>query len=297
MANEITTYSTTGAREDLTDIIANISPTDTWLTSNSGNVDAKQRYHEWQTDVLKTPGVNAVAEGSTATNSTYTASTRLGNYTQSLRAVFEITDTTEATTLAGRKSEQAYETAKALKEIANDIEYALLINAAAASASAGSARTMKGAIGFVATNTAVSAASGTATACEAKFNDILQLVWAAGGKPSTLLCGGAMKRIISSFNGNTTKFNSMDDASLQAAVDVYRSDFGAIKLQLSTIMSAASAAEGLIFGDMGLWRKAWLRKPKTEELARTGSSRRWMVETELTLEALNEKGAGKVKFS
>lgn len=298
MANEITTYGVTGAREDLADIISNISPTDAWFTSNTGNVDAKQRYHEWQTDVLKTPAANAVAEGATASNDSYTASTRLGNYCQIMRATFTVTDTTEATTLAGRASEIGYEKAKKLKELAMDTEYALLINSAAASASAGSARTLKGVLGHVTSNTAASAASGTASACETKLNDILQAMWAVGGKPSALLVGGALKRVISSFTGNTTKFNTMtSQGEVNAAVEIYRSDFGAVTVNLSTIISAAAPTKVICFGDMALWRKAWLRKPKMEELARTGAARQFMVEQELTLEALNEKGTGIATFA
>lgn len=298
MANEITTYAVAGAREDLADIISNISPTDAWFTSNTGNVDASQRFHEWQTDVLKTPGANAVAEATAATNDTYTASVRLGNYCQTMRATFSVSDTTEATTLAGRKTETAYETTKKLKELAMDTEYAMLVNASSASASAGSARTLKGVFGFIATNTAASAASSTASACETKLNDILQLIWAQGGKPQNLLVGGALKRIISAFTGNTTKFNTMSsEGAVQAAVEVYRSDFGAVAVNLSTIVSAALPTYVLVFGDMGLWRKAWLRKPKTEKLARTGNFTQYMIEQELTLEALNEKGSGIARFA
>jgi hypothetical protein len=298
MANEITTYGAVGAREDLADVIANISPTDAWFTSNSGSATATQRYHEWQTDVLKTPAANAVAEGADATNDSFTASARTGNYCQIIRATFTVTDTVEATTYAGRKSEIGYETEKKLKELAMDTEYALLINAASASASAGSARTLKGVLGWLTTNTAASAASATPSASEAKLNDILQAMWAVGGKPSALLVGGALKRVVSSFTGNNTKFNTMtSQGEVNAAVEVYRSDFGAVTVNLSTIISAAAPTKIIAFGDMGLWRKAWLRKPKVEKLARTGSATKYMIEEELTLEALNEKGTGLVHLA
>lgn len=40
------TYQTIGAREDLTDIITNISPVDTWFTSAIGKGTAKATYHK-----------------------------------------------------------------------------------------------------------------------------------------------------------------------------------------------------------------------------------------------------------
>ena len=116
-----TTYLTTGNREDLADMISNISPTETWFTSNSGSVDAKQRYHEWQTDVLDTPAANAFGEGADATAVAVTATSRLGNYTQILRKTFMISDTQEVTNAAGRKSEIAYQTEKKIRSLANDI--------------------------------------------------------------------------------------------------------------------------------------------------------------------------------
>jgi len=45
---------------------------------------------------------------------------------------------------------------------------------------------------------------------------------------------------------------------------------------------------------MGLWVKAWLRPVVREELARTGASRKYMIEAELTLEGRQEKGSGKI---
>ena len=43
-----TTYAAIGQREDLTDVITNIAPVDTWFTTNTGTVTAKARLHEWK---------------------------------------------------------------------------------------------------------------------------------------------------------------------------------------------------------------------------------------------------------
>lgn len=39
-------FQAIGNREDLTDIIANISPEETWVTSNTADVTAMAVYHE-----------------------------------------------------------------------------------------------------------------------------------------------------------------------------------------------------------------------------------------------------------
>ncbi len=45
-------YEAIGAREDLSDVIYNISPTDTPIMSSIGKTKATGVYHEWQTDSL-----------------------------------------------------------------------------------------------------------------------------------------------------------------------------------------------------------------------------------------------------
>jgi hypothetical protein len=196
------TYTMIGQREDLTDVITNIAPVDTWFTSNTGNVSVTARYHEWQTDTLAAAAANAQVEGDEATATAITPTARLGNYTQILRKVFIISDTADVVDKAGRDTEVGYQTQKQLTELARDIEYALVINSATASGASATARTLKGVLGFIATNTSSATATGL-DITEALLNDNLQLIWAAGGKPKNVLVGGYNKRKISAFTTNT----------------------------------------------------------------------------------------------
>ena len=59
----LTTYNTTGIREDLADIIYNISPTETPFMSGVGKNKATNTSHQWQTDSLGAVAANAKAEG------------------------------------------------------------------------------------------------------------------------------------------------------------------------------------------------------------------------------------------
>lgn len=292
-----TTYTAIGNREDLSDIIKNISPVDTFFTSNTGDTDAKARYHEWQTDALAAAAANAQIEGDDSMAATAVTPTgRAGNYTQILRKVWTITETQEVVEKAGRKSEQAYQAQKNLKELATDIEYALVINAAAASGATGTARTLKGALGWITTNVSSASATGL-DLTETLYNDNLALIWAQGGRPQHTLCGAYQKRKISAFTANSTRFNDTEKSgknTLQAAVDVYKSDFGAINIHLHYIMNAAAASVVLNLGDMNLWNKAWLRRPAVKELAKTGDATKKMAIAELTLASLQEKGAGQI---
>ncbi len=294
-ANTFKTFDAVGIREDLIDVITNIDPVDTFVTSNTGNKRAKNTYHEWQTDSLAAATANSVLEGNDATATAITPTTRVGNYTQILRKVFQITDTQEAVDTAGRGSEIAYQTAKKLKELARDIEYALVINTSASAGSSNAARTLKGMDGWISDNCTYGGASvgASVTLSEGLVNDALQLVWADGGRPQYVLCGAFQKRQIDAMSTNTREIRA-DTKTLVSAVDIYKSSFGDLQIRLHHQVNTTIPAKVLILGDMDLWNKAWLRPVKREKLARTGSSTKYMIEAELTLESLQEKGSGKI---
>lgn len=290
--NTFQTYQAIGNREDLLDVVTNISPTDTWCLSNFGRSSATSTLHEWTTDALATPAANAVIEGDDASASAITARTRVNNYTQISRKTYIISDTQMAVNASGGP-EETRQKANKLKELANDIEFAIVTNPAAAAGASGTARQTKGAIGWIATNVTTSTAT---TMTETNVNDNLQLVWAAGGKPSNALCGGARKREISAFTGNT-KNVAAEKKVIVNAVDIYQSNFGTITITLSTIMHANHADKVLIFGDMNLWNLAWLRPINYEKLYRSGGATRYMIEAEYAVECLQEKGSGKIDIA
>ena len=80
--NTVSTYSTVGDREDLTDMIYDISPTETPFMSGIARDKASGVFHEWQTDVLEAAASNRAIEGDDPTAKTYAATTRIGNYCQ-----------------------------------------------------------------------------------------------------------------------------------------------------------------------------------------------------------------------
>ena len=111
------TFQAVGEREDLIDVIYDISPTDTPFMSTVAKTSASNVYHEWQTDSLAAAATNAAVEGADASDATLSATTRVGNYTQISQKTIKISGTLESVDKAGRKSEKAYQLAKASKEI------------------------------------------------------------------------------------------------------------------------------------------------------------------------------------
>jgi hypothetical protein len=305
--NAFTTYDAIGNREDLTDVITNISPTDTWFTSNSGNNKASARYHEWQIDTLATPTANAQIEANTRTATAITATTRTGNYVQTMSKDFMVSYTQDLVDKAGRASETAYQTQKKMKELALDIEYALLLNSASVSGDTGTARQLKGVLGWIATNLDSGTATGASTTLTAtRITNVLQKVWSQGGKPQHILCGGFIKSAISSMTTSNTKYVDAPTKTVIDSVNVYDTDFGRIAIHLSHVLDGASAtpsasnpgkANAIVFGDMNLWSKAWLAPVQKRELPVAAWAQFWSIQAQLTLECRQEAGSGAVQHN
>lgn len=285
------TYQAIGNREDLIDLIVNISPSKTPVLSMTESAKASGVLHEWQTDALAAPTANAQIEGDDATGAALTPTVRANNYCQILRKIYIVSETQEAVAKAGRGSEEGYQAQKAMKELANDIEYAFIINTAAASGASGTARQLKGINGWVATSQ--STATGNRALSTTILDALLQLVWAQGGDPDVILCGGAQKIAIAGFTANTRDI-SAEKKEVVNAVDIYQSSFGTLRVVLSHVMNTGLANQ-LFALDMSYWRKAWLRPITKTPLAKTGDSTKNMIVAEVTLESGNEKASGVVK--
>lgn len=290
--NTFQTYAAIGNREDLIDIITNISPMDTWFTSNTGSTRAISTLHEWQTDALDTAAANAQIEGNDASAEAVTATVRLGNYTQILWKVFFISETQRAIVAAGRNDEMDYQTLKMSKSLARDIEFALVLNASSNAGASATARQLKGVLGWITSNvTTVSATTVALT--EATYNKNLALIWAAGGYPTVTLVGSYQKQQISGFTSNVRRIEA-EEKKLVNSVDVYESDFGMIMVRLHHILHDNNPGYVVNLGVMELWVKAWLRPVNRIELAKTGSSDKYKIEAELTLESRNQAGSGMI---
>ena len=107
-ANTFDSYDVKGIREDLENVIYDISPEETPFYSSLKKVKASNTYHEWQTDSLRSSAANAHIEGDDTAGEARTATTRLGNYTQIFKNAVIIPDTDEGLDKAGRAAEMAY---------------------------------------------------------------------------------------------------------------------------------------------------------------------------------------------
>lgn len=301
------TYQVVGRREDLTDVIHDVTPTETPFMSAIGKGDAKNTFHEWQTDALASAsGSNAVIEGDDPANDSITATVRLGNYTQLSDKVIQVSSTQRNAVNAGRGDELSYQLMKRSKELKRDMETRLTGNYASVAGAAGTARECAGFEAWIQTNdsrgsggsnTAFSAGIQAAATdgtqrvyTESLLKDVLQLCWENGGDPSMVMVGAFNKKAMSSFTGiaDAVRDTGNKRATIVGAADVYVSDFG----QLDIIANRFSRSRSALVIDPSMWKLCYYQKFKTEDLAKTGHADRKMLSVEFTLESCNEKASG-----
>lgn len=312
--NTVTAHAAIGNREDLVDVIYDISPMDTPLLSEAARGKASAVYHEWQTDALEAAAANRQIEGDDATANTFVATTRVGNYCQISRKTVSVSGTQRSVDTAGRADEFAYQVAKRGREIKRDMEYALTRNQASSAGGAGTGRSLASLESWLKTNkttagVSVSGAttpgfsSGTVAAptdastagsfVKADLDEVIQKCWTQGGDPKVIMCGPHNRAQLSGFTGISTlqtDANANMDVTLMGAVDFYKSNFGILKV----VPNRFQRDRTVFVLDMEYIAVAMLRDMEFTDLAKTGDSDKTMIVAEYTLEVKNEAASGKI---
>ena len=301
------TYQSVGNREDLTDMIYDISPTETPFMSSIGKTKATATFHEWQTDSLADATVNnAAVEGADASSATLSPTTRVGNRTQISQKTIQIAGTEETVDKAGRKSEKAYQLAKASSELKRDMEKIMLANQAASAGDSTTARTLGSLQAWLNTNAVLGAGgvagslgttarvSGTDAAfTEAMLKAAVKSAYTNGGNPTVLMVSPTQKQVVSTFAGIAEQRYAAPankQTTIVGAADVYLSDFGTLSVVPNrfTTPDADDNGEQAFVLDPEYAAVAFLRPFQTNELAKTGDSEKTQLLVEYTLEVKNE---------
>jgi hypothetical protein len=305
VANTFTRYSAIGIREDLSNVIYNISPEETPFISNIGRENVKNTYFEWQTDSLAAASAsNAALEGDDISSFTaVTPTSRIGNYTQISTKNVVISGTLEALDKAGRRSELTYQLAKLGSELKRDMESALLANQSPVAGNTTTARRTAGLPAFIKTNTSfgtggadtagiAARTDGTQRAfTEALLKGVIAKVWESGGTPKMLMVGSFNKQAASAFDGIATRFRDVpagQQAQIIGAADVYVSDFGTVNIVPNRFQRARDA----FVVDPQYASMAVLRPIQQMELAKTGDAEKRLMLVEYGLKVNNEAAHG-----
>lgn len=311
--NTFQTFQAKGIREDLANVIYNISPAETPFMSNAGKETVSNTYFEWQVDSLASAvTTNAAVEGDDADIAATNPTSRVGNYTQISTKTVSVSGTLEAVDKAGRRSELAYQMAKRSKELKRDMEATATSNQAANAGSASAARKTAGLEAWLRTNTnrgangANPTLSGTTsgfpnagatdgtqrTFTETLLKDMVKQVYTNSvSQPPILMVGPANKQQASTFPGiavNRYQITSPQPGAVIGAADVYVSDFGEISVVPNRFQRERTA-----FGINPEYASiVTLRNFQQIELAKTGDSEKRELLVEWGVKIHNEAAHG-----
>lgn len=302
-----------GNREDLEDTIWDLFPDETYCLTNFDKVDASATYHEHLLDTIVAPTSNRQIEGDDAAFVTVVSATRVGNYQQITRKTFLISRTQEKVAKAGRRRESARQVTKQMRELKNEIEYAIVRNQASSAGGSGTARSTASIESWLATNevlaTTTSSATtpgfaagvvaaptdGTTTAALTlgTLNLALQGTWSSGGMATQILVGPTQKQVIDTFTGIAQRFVDVDraaQASIINASNLYVSSFGRHTVRMHRHVRASV----VLCLDPDMWATSWIDRPFMEKLAKTGDGDKYQIVGEWGLVSRNEAASGKV---
>ena len=310
--NTVASYSpTAGDREDLSDVIYRIDPTDTPAMSGFEREKATAVNHEWQTQALAAASdTNDVLEGDDATTDASTPTVRLGNICQISDKVARVSGTQRAVEAAGREDELEYQEMLKGLELKRDMETILVgRNIAKVSGADATPRKTASILSWIKTNTSKGTAGGAADPTtadgagtrtdgtqiaftEARLKTVLQAIWNSGGRAETIMTGGFNKQVFSTFTGRATPTEDTKAKKIVASVDAYESDFG----KLTVVPNRFQRTRDVLVLQMDMWAVAFLtgRKMVSIPLAKTGDSDRRQMLSEYALTARNEKASGGV---
>jgi hypothetical protein len=309
--NAFATYEAIGNREDLSDVIYRIDPTETPFMSGIEKEKASAVKHEWQTQALATAdGNNAKLEGDDAIATATTVTARLGNNCQISSKVPRVTGTQRAVDHAGRDDEMAYQEMLKGLELKRDMETVLCGNQATNAGADATARKTASVDSWIKTNTDKgsngsdpSAADGSSLRTDAtgasitvftesRLRNVLKKCWDSGGKPDVIMTGSFNKQVFSTFVGRSSPIEQAATKKITASVEAYESDFGTLKV----VPNRFSRARDVLVLQMDMWAVAYLagRRFVSFPLAKTGDSDWKEILSEYALVARNEKSSGGV---
>ena len=314
ITNTFTRYSAVGIREDLANVIFNISPQTTPFISNmTKKKKVSNTFFEWQTSTLANPSANHHIDGDDISSfQAITPTVRLGNYTQISRKDFIIADNLGgALDTAGRRSDIALAIAEKGDELKRDMEFNLCgLHHAAAGGNASTARKTAPLTSWLTSNTSngtngtnptlsggvpnAGPTNGTQRAfTEPMLKAVVQSMYSNGGDPKFLMVGPHVKTVVSGFAGIAAQRYQAPDGPTQiiGAADVYVSDFGSI----SIVPNRFSRARDAYVVDPDMVEMATLRPIQSEELAKTGDASKFLLLAEYGLQVNNEAGLGVIR--
>lgn len=297
------TYDQQGLKEDISDIITDISPLASPCYTMFKEEKVNARSFSWLEDSLPDAGDNALVEGGTLTAGATSHPDTRENYTQILSKTFEVTATADAVGTYGRAKETAYQLSRALKSIKRDVEFAFVGDRSSPAnivpggdsegGNATTARKMKQVMDMITTTQDAGTSSAAAAITEDDLLDLGQACYDNGSEPDVFMITPADARTVADFataSGRERDFGQ--SKTITMAVDVIVSPFGTYKVVLNRHMDSSIA----LLLDPSMFRTCVLRPFSREMLAKTKDSDTHAVVGELSLKHMAFADSGMIRY-
>ncbi len=296
----IQTYEQIGIKEDISDIISNISPTKTPFSSMIGSETITNTLFQWQEDSLQAVSAQAAVEGAAAPTATWQATVMRNNRTQIFTATASASGTADVVEKYGRAQELAYQLSMRASELKRNLEYAYVGgNTTLVTGNDTTARQMNGYQAQVdSTNTDTLGTAAVLT--EAMVLLVAQDCYINGADPDTLMIKPVDGTKVAQWQynaaaGNRTKFVDNSDKKIVNVVDIYESPYGSLKVVMNRFIRGAnsgdSTSDAFVF-EAAMWKKCILRNWFRQTLAKTGDSTQVQILGEFSLKHKNKKASG-----
>lgn len=292
------TFQQVGIKENISDIITNLTPTKTPFQSNIGTEKVHNVLFQWQEDSLRAVNTNAQVEGADPTFITANPTVMRNNVTQIMTEAVVVSDTADTVTTYGRAKEMAYQMQKSASQVKRDLENALV--GTAQTLVAGNSTTARQFAGMQ-----VQIASGNITyttgtiavpkpITEALLLTNLQACFNSGAEPTRIMVTPSNSVVVASFAQAAGRYRTIpgekvgDSSGIVNVVNFYVSPFGEQKVEINRFLKAYNT---LVY-DPKQWAKAVLRPWTREALAKTGDASKQMIVSEQSLKHKNYAASG-----
>lgn len=292
------TYTEVGLKEEISDIITNISPRKTPFQTSIGSEKVTQPIFQWQEDSLRNVSATTAVEGADASDITVAPTVMRNNYTAIFSEAVKISGSVQAGQAYGRAKELAYQMSKSAAALKRDVENAFV--GTAATANAGGAAVARVTASYQAQITG----SGTSTFAsqsgnvffmntgvaltEAGLTSAIQAAFTAGGDPTRILVTPSNSLVLAGFALAANKYRTIQSGTsgeqkLVNAVNLYVSPFGEQVVEIDRFLRAKNT---LVY-DPDMWSQATFRPWTRENLAKVGDSERQLIVGEFGLKHKN----------
>ena len=269
-----TTYSQVGKAEDVSNILSDITPTDTPMLTMTKTEKVSARTFSFLEDSLRAAASNAKVEGADAADITLIDIVERTNNTQILEETFRISGSADAVKTYGRAKETALQLGKTLKSIKRDLEFSLVgVDQAAVAGSSAVARKMASLINQISTGVNAGA-NATDALTEAKLLEAGQTAFNNGSDPSVFMIKPADAQIVAGFSASAGRNREVAQGkTLVNVIDLYVSPYGEYKVVLNRHLETSHA----LLIDPSMFKTCVLRPFTRTLLAKQGDSDRHMV--------------------